>query len=100
MSPLMACCCNPCTEDCPADGEDDPCELDSWASSYNVAMSVSWDATKNGSAVSAGFEDDGETYTQITNPACQVGGAFALFSGDHQLQADSHLRRDQIPPMR
>ena len=72
MSPLMACCCNPCTEDCPADGEDDPCELDSWASSYNVAMSVSWDATKNGSAVSAGFEDDGETYTQITNPACHV----------------------------
>ncbi len=72
MSPLMACCCNPCTEDCPADGEGDPCELDSWASSYNVAMSVSWDATTNGSAVSAGFEDDGETYTQITNPACHV----------------------------
>jgi len=72
MSPLMACCCNPCTEDCPADGEGDPCELDSWSSSYDVSMSVSWQGTLGGSSTAASFSDDGETYNQVTSPSCHA----------------------------
>ena len=62
-------------------------------------MSVSWDATRNGSAVSAGFDDDGETYNQITNPACHVVSPTGTGGwGYRAVQWRSPVTSSGIPP--
>ena len=71
---LTTCCCQPCNELCPSDGEDGNCPLNSFASAYSIDLDVSWDSAIGG----AGFGDNGLTYTKMitggTAGPCWTGG--------------------------